>query len=189
MGLLDRLRRKPDQMTETQLAVGHGLVAAESGRPTSEIEHEKQLAENGLLVRDTRLESLLAGMCKNVFVDDQNVLGCGPGHKFESAIPKYVALTILSSPLIRTSWLDPIDAQLAIIESRCIQRHIKMMMTEEDYENGGALIVDAVGQIINTNFLSAINGRTAKLVKVTARSMEVSVSGGGKNQRPGVMQQ
>jgi len=187
--LLNRLRRKPEQMSEMEVAVAHGLVSAETGRQTSELEQQKQLAENGLLVNDPHLQSLIAGMGKSVFVDDKNIMGGGKDKIYTSCIPKYVALGILNTSLIRTSWLDPLEAQIAIVRSRRILRRIKMKMTEDDYESGGALIVDAVGQVNNANILSAVNGRTAKLVKVTARSMEVSVQGSGrKNQRQGAMQ-
>lgn len=187
--LLNKFRKKGQQLSESEVAIAHGLTAAETGRQTSELEQQRQLAENGLLVNDPQLQSLIYGMGKSVWVDQEGILGT-KGCKYDSCIPKYVALAILNSSLIRTSWLDPLEAQIQIVRTRRILRRIKMKMTEEDYETGGALIVDAVGQIINANTLSAINGRTAKLVKVTAKSMEVSVSGGGgKGQRLGVMQQ
>lgn len=183
---------KKRELSENDRAVGHALAVAEEGKSTSEVEREKQLAENGMLMVDPELNRLITGLCvyerpevnaetgeaiyEQVTVEEDGRKQTVTRPKMsKDYITKNVSLRILASPLIRGSYLDPIDAQLGRIRTRCILRRIKMKMTEADYEQGGSLIIDSVGQILDNNYSCAKNGRMALVTKVTTKSMEVRV--------------
>ena len=173
--------KKKTGPTEMEWAVTNALAVAEQGRSTSEAEREKQLAENSLLMLDQDLEHLVTGMCTydapviEPSTGAFKVDASGDTVTQKGVIPKYVAVRILQTPLIRGSYLDPQDVILGKIRTRCILRRVKMKMTEGDYENGGALILDAVNQISDVNYSCAKHGRMALVTKSVPKSMEVRV--------------
>jgi hypothetical protein len=176
VGLLDRFR-KNDGMSELRMNVAAGIAHAEQGRATSDIELQKMLAENQLLIKDENVTNIISGMCKTEWVDESGVLGV-KNKKYSNSNPKYVALLNTITSLIRSSWISPTDAQIGVLDMRCLLRRIKMKMTEEEYEDGGALLVDSVYGIAKVNWLCAINGRMALTLKSNPRSMEVKVKTG-----------
>lgn len=171
MGLLDRFKRN-DHPSEVQYAIASGVASADAGRPPSDIDRERQLAENSLLMEDPDISSFLKGLCTIKYKDVNN-------NDVSYVVPKYVAAKILGTTLIRSSYIDKKESQLGIINSRCIMRRIKMKMSEQEYERGGALVIDALNEVVRLNYLCAENGRMALVMKSSPRSVEVKV---GKTQ-------
>lgn len=94
---------------------------------------------------------------------------------FANANPKFAALLVQCSYLPRASFLDKYDAEIGICQARINCRHITMQMTEEELEGGGGIFVQSVlNAVITPNYLSGIDGRLAKLTKVSPKSMEVT---------------
>lgn len=184
--------KKNNSPSEMEYAVGNALSVAEQGKSTSEVEREKQLAENGIIMVDPELDRLITGLgayarpevnsltgeviYEEVEIEEEGRTQRVKRPKMETGfITKYVALRVLSSRLIRSSYLDPQDVMLAKIRMRCILRRIKMKMTESDYEKGGSLLIDSIMQILDNNLSCAKNGRMALVMKSSPRSMEVRV--------------
>lgn len=142
-----------------------GLANSENSRPQSSQDAlDQALGISPFLLYDDEIQQLIRSMAF-VRLEDGTI----------RVNPKYAALAIQASYTSRASKFDPIDAEIAIREAYCVTRRIKMKMSEDEYEAGGALVVDSVlNAIIIPNNLSAINGFLAKLTKVSPKSMEVT---------------
>ncbi len=164
------LFRKNKPVDPTKMAFGHGLAVADAQRSPSDIEEAKLLGINQHMINDDRMRQFLEGMAIESHVEKIN----NKDVIIRNAVPRYAAVYIASSSLIRTSIIDPIDAQIGILETRCLLRKVKMSMTEAEYENGGALMIDAVKLVNETAWLDAQGGNKAKLLKVSPKSYEVT---------------
>lgn len=167
-------RAKPHQMTELETAIANGCAQAAAGQQNSDVQQQRAMLENALLIDDQHVSGLLSGMSRYTFTDEKGMCG-EPGKTYEGAIPKYVAIDMANSHSIRTGWIDERQARIMNWEYHAIFLRAKMMMSEEEYEAGGALVLDSNYQIVKMNVLSAINGRLAKLVKSNPRSIDVQV--------------
>lgn len=158
------LGRKKES-SEMGKAMASGLAQSENSRPQSSQDAlDQSLGIGPYLLYDNDIQQLIRSMA---FVRNED------GKIYVN--PKFAALAIQSSYTPRASKFDAIDAEIAIREAYCIARRIKMKMTEDEYESGGALVVDSVlNTIIIPNNLSAIGGFTAKLTKVSPKTMEVT---------------
>ena len=170
--LFNRGKQRP---SELEVSLLHGTALAESGKLTSEAEYQRLLAESGLIMQDTNLERFFLGMAKYQYkyvdpVDGKEKVG-------EGMIPKNVSMFVLQSHLLRSGYIDPLEAQIMLLDVRCQLRRVKMKMTEQEYEQGGALIVDAAYTVIKDNILSSINGREILVMKSSSKSMEVKLGG------------
>jgi hypothetical protein len=167
-----QMREDRNKPTEFEMSLLHGLAQVEEGKTAADSEMQKLLAESGIIMQDPSLDRLLQGMSRYKYTaPDKSV--------YEGTIPKNVAMAILNSHLIRSSYIDPIEAQIGILNARCILRRVKMKMSEEEYERGGALVVDAAYEIIRLNYLSAINGREALVMKSQSKTVNLGVIGKG----------
>ena len=179
-------------MTEMEFAVGHAVATADAGRSQSDVEHEKQLAENAILMTDPELERLITGLCAYSRPEVCPTTGEILYEEFEQTeegkvskvkrpkmetgfVTQYVALRVLASRLVRSGYLSPLDASLARVRVRCILRRIQMKMTESDYEKGGRILIESIGQILDGNISCSINGRMSLVMKSNPRSYEVRV--------------
>jgi hypothetical protein len=187
MGMIARLRgTRPKLSPAEEMAYSHGLVVADSGRTQSEIEHIRELGINRDLIDDDKLDQFLESFSM------QTVLQPDPKdpkkmREVRIAVPRWAAVFIARSSLIRTSYMDPIDAAIGQIRTRRLLRKVKMSMSEEEYENGGALLLDAVRLITDTAWCDAINGRKAKLLKVSPKTFEIQWRDQQKGQKGGYM--
>ncbi len=155
------------------------------GKQPSQVEQDRLLAENALLLADSSLNELLTGMCRYTFTDKDNKLGGGVGAEYTGAIPKYIAAKMALTSLFRTSWISESEARVAIWSLHRHFNKIKTLLTEEELEEGGSLVMDMGYEVAKFNVLSAINGRMSKLVKSSPHSVEVQVGNitGGKEKR------
>jgi hypothetical protein len=173
--------RPPSQMTELHAAIANGCAQAAAGQQSSDVQQQRAMLENALLIDDQHIGGLMSGMSRYTFTDDEGKIG-PKGQTYEGAIPKYVAADIANSHLIRTGWIDERQARIMTWEYHALFLRMKMMMSEEEYEEGGALVLDSDFEVVKMNVLSAINGRLAKLVKSNPRSVDVTVGQAGPNQ-------
>lgn len=161
MNLFNRKKQR-DEMGQSMAA---SIVNSDLSRPqSSQDQLDQSMGINPYLLQDKETMGLIQSLA---FVrgesDDVTV------------IPKFAALAIQSGYTPRASNLSKIDAEIGIITARMIARRVKMKMTETEYEAGGALVVDAIlNTIVTPNYLSGIGGFTAKMTKVSPRSMEVT---------------
>lgn len=179
-------KRSTRPMTELEQAVANGVSQNAIGRTSGDEEQKRNLAENFMLLSDPGVVTLLDGMSRYEWIDTDNVLRGnknGVPEKYTGAIPKYVAARILNSTLLRSGYLSEKDAKIMILENHCIFIRVKMKLTEEEYEAGGAIVLDAIEQIVKSNILGSVNGRMAKLVKSRPSSYEVTVGPPGKGER------
>lgn len=161
-------------MTELEAAVANGVAQTAAGRHSGDEEQRRLMAENFVLLTDPGITSLLDGMGKYDFTDTAGVLG-DKGAKYTGARPKYIAARLLNSSLIRGGWLSEQEAKIMKLRVHALFIRIKMKMSEEEYEEGGGLVMDAVEQLVDVNINSSVNGRMAKLVKSRPASIDVAV--------------
>lgn len=163
-----------EQKSEMGAAMASGMANSEMSRPqSSQDQLDQALGINPFLLYDSDAQDLIRSLAFVKTVKE----GKDGGEPTESftVLPKFAALAIQSGYTVRASNLTPIDAELGILSAKMVCRRIKMKMTEQEYEAGGALIVDAVlNSIIIPNNLSAIGGFIAKMTKVSPKSMEVT---------------
>lgn len=169
--------------SEGKVAFAHGITIADTQRSQSDYEAARELGINLHMINDDKVNAFLESMAVTTSV------GKDPITKKEvlirTAVPKYAAVFIARSSLIRTSMIDDVDANIGMLETRCLLRRVRMSMTEEEYEGGGALMLDAVKLITDTAWLDARGGRKAKLMKVSPKSYEVSFKDGKKGDQGG----
>ena len=159
------LHRNKGQSKEVKAAVMTGVLMGEAQRPISQQEIIEQLGINIHIIEDDRLNALLEGMA---------VMRNKDGNVDEVDLDA-LALRVMASKLIRSSWVDPIDADIAQLEVERFINRVEMNMDEDTYEYGGTNLLEAVGKIIQTAWSDAKNGRKAKLLKVTPRVFEISM--------------
>lgn len=153
------------------MALAAGLAQSENTRPQSSQDAlEQALGINPYLLYDDDTMKLIRSLAFVPQGRDKE-----SGQVVYSVNAKFVALAIQSSYTARASKFEALDAEIMLREAYCIARGLKMNMTDDEYEAGGALVVDAVtNAIIVPNILSGVGGFMAKLTKVTPKSMEVT---------------
>lgn len=169
-------RKKPEQMSDLQNSVANGCAQVMAGRQSSDEEQRRRLMENYLIMTDGNLEQQFRGMSQYQWTDTEGVMG-EAGKQYTGAIPANVAISMLSTPLIRTGFVSEQEARVAKWKVHRLMTRRKMKMTEVEYEEGGAMIMDSANIIFDWNINGAINGRIAKIAKSNPHSLDVSVGG------------
>ncbi|RLI22927.1 hypothetical protein DRO45_00140 [Candidatus Bathyarchaeota archaeon] len=168
MKFLDRLFKRGQKNGEAEQALIHGLAVGESQRPLTEQEMLEALGINIHMIEDQSVKDILSGMSYDVRVtEDGKVVPTG------DVDINMLAMTVATSKLIRTSYVDPIDAEIGQLEAERFVLRQLIGMDEDTYELGGHNFLDALSQIIKTAWSDAKHGRKAKLLKVMAKSFEV----------------
>lgn len=154
---------------DKQMAMMHGVLTNQSGMSTSDREALMNLGINREMITDDNLFRILGLL--TVRTEDN-----GDGKPIVQDInPNMLAIRIMASQLIRCSFVDPIDAEIAMLESDRLIKRIEIVMDEDTYEYGGANFLDACNEIIKTAWCDAKNGRKAKLLKVMLKSFEITM--------------
>ena len=168
-------------MLEEQLSGGIAQIYA--GKQSSDEEQRRQLAEDYLFLKDQKIDNLLIGMSnfetKYEYTDTEGILGEAgktyQGITSKGTSIKHAATTLRNSTLVRTGWISEAQSQIMVLENESFYLRQTMMLTEEEYEEGGDLFMDSLERLDNSNVLCAINGREAKLVKSRPHSVDVTV--------------
>jgi len=146
--------------SEIKAAMTHGTVLGDTQRGIPDQELLQELGINIHMLEDDNLTALLKALStsnkKNEDLDD-------------------LALRVMSSKLIRSSWLDPIDTMIGQLEAERLITRIEMNMNEDEYEYGGTNLLEAISKIIQTAYSDAKDGRKAKLLKVSPRVFEIAM--------------
>lgn len=173
MKILDRILHRNVGMSPLQQQIVSNVMTGEGSRPLSDIEMQQMLGINIHLIEDERLTRILEGMAVYTVQNKDK-----EGNITESTEVDLAALVLrmLQSKLFHTAYTTPIGAEIGIIRSRCILRRIKMRMSDEEYEAGGSLLVDACQQHNTIAWYDSIQGKKAMLMKITPRAVEVTVS-------------
>jgi len=162
---------------ELKRAMVHAGVLGDSQRPISQQELLQQMGINLQIIEDEGLNSLLERMS---FIENKD----NDGNETVTVDLDTLALRVMSSKLIRTSFVDPIDAEIAQLEvDRFIDR-VEMNMDEDTYEFGGTNLLEAFGKVIQTAWSDAKNGKKARLLKASGRVIEVGMP---QSKKEGVM--
>jgi hypothetical protein len=176
-------RKQKPSLTPFEEQVAGGLSQITAGRQSSDEEEKRRLAEDYLMLKDPKVDSLLLGMSstkvKYVYTDEEGVLGEKgkkyEGLTYEGSSIKHAATTLRQSSLVRTGWISEQQAQIELLENESYYLRQTMKLSEEEYEEGGDLFMDSLERIDNTNVLCSINGREAKLVKSRPHNIDVNV--------------
>lgn len=163
-------RRNQKDPSELRTIATYGAIMGEAQRPQQEAEMMEQLNINIHIIEDEKLNSYLEQIATKV--DEK---GNPNGIHLDN-----MALRILTSKLIRSSWVDPIDVDIAQLEVERLVNRIEMNMDEDTYEYGGTNLLEAVAKVVQTAWSDAKGGRKAKLLKVTPRILEISMPEPGK---------
>ena len=166
--------KKPPQMTELGQSVGNGVAQMAAGKQSSETEQQKRLLENDVIMVDRNLQELHRGMSQTTYTDTEGLIG-EAGEQYTYANPKNVAISILMSPLIRTGFISEKDARIAKWQTHRLFTRRGMQFSEEEFEEGGKLVLDADNMIVDNNINGSINGRITKLVKLNHSGIDVTV--------------
>ena len=161
-------------MTELEQSITNGVTQVVAGKQSSDEEQRRTLAEDYMLLKDPKVENLLYGMSKYQWCDTEGSLG--PANQvYEGTLPKNVAISVSQSTLIRSAWISEKQSQIMVLENESFYLTRTMLMTEEEYEEGGELLMDALNKVDDINVLCAINGRLGKLVKSRPHNIDVNV--------------
>ena len=166
--------RSPKQMTELEQSIANGVSQVAAGKQSGDEEARRSMAEDYLLLKDTKLDGIVMGMSQYKYVDANGDLG-EKGQEYTGVHPKNLALAISQSSLIRTGWTTEKQARIMQLENASLYLRREMLMSEEEYEEGGELVLDAMRKVDDMNVLCSVNGRQSKLVKSRPHSIEVSV--------------
>jgi hypothetical protein len=161
-------------MTDLEAAVANGVTQQAAGKQSGDEEQRRNLAENYMIMADNNLDSLLQGMSKYTWTDTEGSIGA-KDQSYTGAIPKNVAMAILGTHLLRTGYVDEKEARIAKLKAHRLFIRRKMKMTEQEFEEGGALVVDAINMVVDWNIDGSINGRVTKMVKMKSQNYEVRV--------------
>lgn len=167
MGALDflHLRRNNERneaRQELHNATVHAGIMGSLGQNQQEQEYQELLASNGLLVNDPMFEALM----KEIVAQAEEEAG--------TLEPDDVTLLGLLSNKIRTSFLEPEDAEIYKFRIHAIKLLKIMDMEESEFFSGDARFWDMVELHAQINLDNAKNGKIAKLVKATTRVAEVT---------------
>jgi len=169
-----RLRRKDsDSKEETKQHVLHSILAGESSKTGPEEVLERELGINKQMIIDDNLRGLLTQLSS--FVD--------PDTKEEIFDFSFVAMRIVNSHLIRTSWLPELDAQIGMLRTKRMINRMKMNLSEEAYEAGAANVYDAENLVLMTAWCDSIKGRKAMLMKTAQRGFEIRIPEGKEGRK------
>lgn len=181
---LNIFHRNPKQMTELEQSITNGVTQVVAGKQSSDEEQRRNLAEDYMLLKDPKVDNLLFGMSRYSWVDSNG--DCGEkGTEYSGVYPKNVAIAVSHSSLIRSGWISEKQSRIMVLENESLYLRRTMLMTEEEYEEGGELLMDALNKVDDANVLCSINGRLGKLVKSRPHNIDVNVgttpSGKGGN--------
>lgn len=162
--VFERLRRGKKEDTETRSALKYAALVGEAQHPITSQEMYQQLGINVHIIEDDKLIELLERLS---FAKNDND---------EVEVDKdSLALRVMASKLIRSSWLDPLDSIIGQLEAERLVNRIEMNMNEDEYEYGGTNLLEAFLKLIQTAYSDAKDGRKAKLLKVTPRVFEIGM--------------
>jgi len=167
---LNPFKRKQTDQSDTKAFATYGAIMGDASRPASETEIMETLGINIHIIEDEKLMALLDRM-----VDTKDENGNPNGVDLDN-----LALRVMATKLIRGSWVDPIDVDIAQLEVERLINRIEMNMDEDTYEYGGTNLLEAIAKVIQTAWSDAKGGRKAKLLKVTPKVFEISMPEPGK---------
>jgi len=167
-GFLSSVFNKKSQTSEDvkQTAL-HGLVQGDSQRPMTQQQMMEQLGINIHMIEDDTVKQMLQSMSVEVKENNGKLVTTG------NIDVNMLAMLVMTSKLIRTSFVDPIDSEIGMLDAERFVIRQEIDFDEETYELGGSNLNDAISQLIKTAWCDAKNGRKAKLLKVTAKTFEV----------------
>jgi hypothetical protein len=175
-----------NKLTRTEkVGFSHGMVVADAGKSVSELEAIRELGINKHLITDDKVDAILEGMATLAVVEQDPITKKDVIRKY--TVPKWAAAFIARSQLIRTSYNDRRDAYIGMLESEDLLDQIAMQMSEAEFENGGGLMLQAVQLLIDTAWSDSIDGRKAKIVKVSPKTYEIAWKNEKKGGKGGYM--
>jgi len=146
------------------------MVHGESQRSLTQEQTMQDLGINIHMIEDENLISLLQSMSVELEKDDSG------NTVIKNVDLNMIATVIMASKLIRTSWVDPIDADIMQLRLKRFMIRQELDMNEDEYELGGTNFNDALYTLLYTAWCDAKNGRKPKLLKVYGKSLEVRVA-------------
>ena len=178
-GFIKRILGKKKEDDPLKHVALHGMVAGESQRPLTQQQLMQELGINIHMIEDENVNALLGSMSVDVEND-------GNGNPIVKDVDlNMLAMIIMTSKLIRTSFVDPIDSEIGQLDAERFVIRQELDLDEETYELGGTNLNDALSQLIKTGWSDAKNGRKAKLLKVLAKTFEVRIPEAGGKKKEG----
>ena len=167
-GFLSNLfKKKSHASEEARQAALHGLIHGDSSRPLTQQQMMEQLGINIHMIEDDTVKQMLQSMSVELQENNGKLMATG------NIDVNMLAMIVMTSKLIRTSFVDPIDSEIGMLDAERFVIRQEIDYDEETYELGGSNLNDALSQLIKTAWCDAKNGRKAKLLKVMAKTFEV----------------
>jgi len=170
MGLFDFLRGGKQEEAVIRATATQQAVRSEGDRPQSHQDMINENMTNYFMVHDDPIEIPLEEDASKT----QN--------------PVSMALRVHLTPLNRTAYIEPYDAETYKLDTDCDLGLLECFMDEEEYEFGGSLLIRAYKRAIMIGFDDAKKGRKAQLLKVSQRVTTMDVrTGKPEKQKGGVL--
>jgi len=163
--VFDFLKRKKEG-SELKDAMKYGALMGDAQRGIADQEIMEGLGINPHMIEDEKLNTLLDNLTRVKNPQTNEVIAIDMDA---------LSLRVMISKLIRSSWLDPIDATIGQLEAERFITRVEMNMNEDEYEYGGTNLLESISKIIQTAYSDAKDGRKAKLLKVTPRVFEIGM--------------
>lgn len=189
LGRLAFWKRDTPTLNEQDHFYATNLFSSENSRQTNDVEMRQALGTNIHMIEDEGLLSQIEAFSKypvDVVTFETEVSPSGAVTSKTITKPKelidwnMVSLRVLSSKVIRTSWIDPKDADIYKEELEYAVEELKENLSQAEYQRKGPFY-DAVKFMLLTAIDDAVNGRKARLLKVQLKGFELSV----QHQEPG----
>jgi len=127
-------RRGKKETSEAHKIVMHSAVLGDSQRPIAEAEIVQALGINIHTIEDDKL---------NHYLEQLSFIKNGEGEVVDVDL-NALALRVMATKLIRASWVDPIDVDIAQLDMEAMIHRVEMDMDEDTYEYGGTNFLEAV---------------------------------------------
>lgn len=179
--------RKGDKMSsEMRQALVLAHVSGEASRTSeSEMNRRLELETNFEMLHDTPVEEMLTDMMydKLYWTDPNEKDAANPLGKVHVARGELnydmAALRMMWSQVNRASFLSPKEAGVIKIKIRNIMRRIKLQSRPDEYSLGKVNFLKAIEIHLYILLNDAIEGRKAKLLKMSSKGTTLNVEGQG----------
>jgi len=156
-----RFLKKPH--SEAPNPFTYGIACTEAAKNTEELRAQELQGIDRYFVISEELESTLDWLIK--WAEKNN---------YSNYFNHFIAIKIRLCTLIRTSFVDPIDADIAMLDAEHAIGKFKLSLKNHDYKLGLGSILDAFNLVEQSAWCDAKNGRKLKIMKFTGKRIEIT---------------
>lgn len=183
-------KRNTETLNEMDHSYATNLFTSENGKQSSDVEMRRELGTNIHMIEDEGLTQQIEIFSKYEVMVPQverlepiklpetgEIIEYKPIYKVvkkELIDWNMVALRVLISKVIRTSWIDQANAEIYKEQIEYDIEELKENLSHAEYQRKGPFY-DSIKFMLLTAIDDAVNGRKARLMKVQLKGFELSV--------------